>query len=210
MSFWKRAVVAAKSIVSTPTKIIKTCILEDIDKSGEKRKSSTTPAVTIVAAWIKAETGVGPSIASGSQVWKPNWADLAITPRVINKRAGKREEVSKNKKDELKNKEEETPLFKKLENKKLRSKDPKIWTIWAEPNIKKQSPNLLTTIALTAALLAAVRSVQKLINKNEHKPTPSHPMNNWIKLPEETRTSIKKVNKDKKQKNRGKAGSPRI
>ena len=27
-----------------------------------------TPAVTIVAAWISAETGVGPSIASGSQV----------------------------------------------------------------------------------------------------------------------------------------------
>jgi len=30
-----------------------------------------TPAVTIVAAWIKAETGVGPSIASGSQTWSP-------------------------------------------------------------------------------------------------------------------------------------------
>ena len=26
-----------------------------------------TPAVTMVAAWIRAETGVGPSIASGSQ-----------------------------------------------------------------------------------------------------------------------------------------------
>lgn len=26
-----------------------------------------TPAVTIVAAWIRAETGVGPSIASGNQ-----------------------------------------------------------------------------------------------------------------------------------------------
>jgi hypothetical protein len=30
-----------------------------------------TPAVTIVAACIKADTGVGPSIASGSQVCKP-------------------------------------------------------------------------------------------------------------------------------------------
>ena len=26
-----------------------------------------TPAVTMVAAWISAETGVGPAIASGSQ-----------------------------------------------------------------------------------------------------------------------------------------------
>jgi len=36
-----------------------------------------TPAVTIVAACKRAETGVGPSIASGSQVCKNNWADFA-------------------------------------------------------------------------------------------------------------------------------------
>ena len=39
-----------------------------------------TPAVTIVAAWINAETGVGPSIASGSQVCRPSCADLPIAP----------------------------------------------------------------------------------------------------------------------------------
>ena len=31
-----------------------------------ERATIYTPAVTMVAAWIKAETGVGPSIASGS------------------------------------------------------------------------------------------------------------------------------------------------
>ena len=31
------------------------------------RATMYTPAVTIVAAWISADTGVGPSIASGSQ-----------------------------------------------------------------------------------------------------------------------------------------------
>jgi hypothetical protein len=31
------------------------------------RATMYTPAVTIVAAWISAETGVGPSMASGSQ-----------------------------------------------------------------------------------------------------------------------------------------------
>ena len=36
--------------------------------------------MTIVAAWISAETGVGPSIASGSQVWSGSWADLAKAP----------------------------------------------------------------------------------------------------------------------------------
>ena len=34
----------------------------------------------MVAAWISAETGVGPSIASGSQVWSGIWADLATAP----------------------------------------------------------------------------------------------------------------------------------
>ena len=35
---------------------------------------------TLVAAWISAETGVGPSIASGSQVWSGTWADFANAP----------------------------------------------------------------------------------------------------------------------------------
>ena len=33
-----------------------------------------------MAAWIKAETGVGPSIASGNQVCKINCADFPIAP----------------------------------------------------------------------------------------------------------------------------------
>ena len=39
-----------------------------------------TPAVTMVAAWMSAETGVGPSMASGSQVWSGTCADLPIAP----------------------------------------------------------------------------------------------------------------------------------
>ncbi len=35
------------------------------------------PAATIVAAWISAETGVGPAIASGSQPESGNCADFA-------------------------------------------------------------------------------------------------------------------------------------
>ena len=33
-----------------------------------------------MAAWIRAETGVGPSIASGSQVCSGIWADFATAP----------------------------------------------------------------------------------------------------------------------------------
>ncbi len=39
--------------------------------------------MTIVAAWIRADTGVGPSIASGSQTWSGNWALLPIAPAKI-------------------------------------------------------------------------------------------------------------------------------
>ncbi len=34
----------------------------------------------MVAAWIRALTGVGPSIASGSQTWSGNWALLPTAP----------------------------------------------------------------------------------------------------------------------------------
>ena len=45
------------------------------------RTIRNTPAVTIVAAWISAETGVGPSIASGSQKYSGSWALLPTAPR---------------------------------------------------------------------------------------------------------------------------------
>src|SRR2546422_10912680 len=35
----------------------------------------------MVAAWISAETGVGPCIASGSQIYRGIWADLPVQPR---------------------------------------------------------------------------------------------------------------------------------
>ena len=44
------------------------------------RLTRNTPAVTMVAAWISADTGVGPSIASGNQTCRPICADLPIAP----------------------------------------------------------------------------------------------------------------------------------
>ncbi len=55
--------------------------------SGWQRAIRYTPAVTIVAAWISAETGVGPSIASGSQVCSGSCADLANAPTRIIRQA---------------------------------------------------------------------------------------------------------------------------
>ena len=50
---------AAKKAVSAPTQVIRISGVDPYSKIGEDRKSKYTPAVTIVAAWIRAETGVG-------------------------------------------------------------------------------------------------------------------------------------------------------
>ena len=44
----------------------------------------------MVAACIKAETGVGPSIASGSQTWRGSWADFPTAPQNTQRRAAPR------------------------------------------------------------------------------------------------------------------------
>ena len=44
------------------------------------RDTMKMPAVTMVAAWIRAEIGVGPSIESGSQTCSGNCALLPIAP----------------------------------------------------------------------------------------------------------------------------------
>src|SRR5674476_427251 len=52
----------------------------DRTKIGKRRARTNVPAATIVAAWISADAGVGPSIASGSQSWNGNCADLPAIP----------------------------------------------------------------------------------------------------------------------------------
>jgi len=68
MSFWNKPVVEAKKAVVAPTKIMKFSAKGENSNKKEHRVIKKTPAVTIVAACINAETGVGPSIASGNQV----------------------------------------------------------------------------------------------------------------------------------------------
>src|SRR5277367_3078544 len=55
--------------------------------NGNTRAIRKTPAATIVAAWINALTGVGPSIASGNQTCSGNCADLPIAPQKISRPA---------------------------------------------------------------------------------------------------------------------------
>ena len=61
-------------------KVTKPSAMGASSNSGDSRATMNTPAVTMVAAWIRAETGVGPSMASGNQVCSRNCADLPMAP----------------------------------------------------------------------------------------------------------------------------------
>src|SRR5918993_3615389 len=82
MSFWATAIVAANKAVITPTHAMSVgSHSPDAASTGLTRTMRKTPAVTMVAAWMSAETGVGPSIASGSQKYSGSCADLPTAPR---------------------------------------------------------------------------------------------------------------------------------
>ena len=60
-------IVAAKNAVAHPMMATTISACGARLKMTFERATMYTPAVTMVAAWMSAETGVGPSIASGSQ-----------------------------------------------------------------------------------------------------------------------------------------------
>lgn len=78
ISFWVRAQVAVNRVVSAPKQrvMVRAVWLSCI--SGWRRMSRKMPATTIVLECRRADTGVGPSMAEGSQGCRPNWADLPV------------------------------------------------------------------------------------------------------------------------------------
>src|SRR4051794_35987099 len=80
MSVWVSAIDAASRAVKMPIAAMMTMTPGAWAKIGLARATRYTPALTIVAAWMSADTGVGPSIASGSQTCSGNWADLPTAP----------------------------------------------------------------------------------------------------------------------------------
>jgi len=75
------------------------------------------------------------------------------------------------------------------------------------PISKKKSLILLKENALKAAFSVPTLATQKLINKKDVRPISSHPKNNIIKLPEETKISILITKDAKKRRNRSTKGS---
>ena len=121
-------------------------------KSGCRRTIRYTPAVTIVAAWISDETGVGPSIASGSHVCSGTWADLAKAPTRNSRQPATRSGESV------------------LKTCGAAWKVPRNVTVWVWRKMKKvpstspTSPSTLITNALMPAPVAVVRRYQKEIS----------------------------------------------
>lgn len=68
------------SAVMAPITSTTDSAVSDSSNSGDMRATMKIPAVTMVAAWISAEIGVGPSIESGSHTCSGNCADLPIAP----------------------------------------------------------------------------------------------------------------------------------
>src|SRR6185312_8218849 len=69
-----------KNAVVAPMTSTKESAASEYSKSGDMRATMKIPAVTIVAAWMSAEIGVGPSIESGNQTCRGTCADLPIAP----------------------------------------------------------------------------------------------------------------------------------
>src|SRR5262249_20897199 len=79
------------SLLTTPSNPMKNAVVapmtstndnavSECSNSGDIRATMKIPAVTIVAAWMSAEIGVGPSIESGSQTCNGTCADLPMAP----------------------------------------------------------------------------------------------------------------------------------
>ena len=71
---------AMKNAVMPPITITNDSAASESSNRGDIRATMKMPAVTMVAAWISAEMGVGPSIESGSQTCSGNCALLPIAP----------------------------------------------------------------------------------------------------------------------------------
>ena len=116
--------------------------------------------MTIVAAWISAETGVGPSIASSSQDCSGTWADL---PQAASR---------KSRPSTCSVVSEASPA---AADTSAYAKEPNVAKTSIAPSARPMSPTRLTTKAFLAATAAEFLCCQKPISRYDARPTPSQP-----------------------------------
>ncbi len=149
MSVWVIAIEAARIAVKTPIAATTSIAWGAEAKMGEARATRYTPALTIVAAWMSADTGVGPSMASGSQTWSGNWALLPTAPAKM-RRAMTTTLTAR----------PEPPSTMSWIDARM-SRVPVVTKIAMMPRANPTSPTLLTMNAFFAARAALRRRYQK-------------------------------------------------
>lgn len=160
MSSFAQPTIAPKSSVTAPTTVTASCASGAALKMAPERTIRYTPMVTMVAAWMRAETGVGPSIASPSQDCSGTCADLpqaaSSSIRAI--------AVSL-----------PSPAPDTEPRTGPKAKVPKVVNISMMAIERPMSPTRLTRKAFFAAVAALGLCCQKPMRRYEARPTPSQP-----------------------------------
>src|SRR5213595_717487 len=180
MSFCTRPIEAANIAVVAPMKVTKVCAVGASSNNGDRRATMYTPAVTMVAAWMSAETGVGPSIASGNHVWSESWADLPHAP--MNRSSAMPVAVA--------GASVSAPL-----NTAPYSSVPSTVQSHMTPRPKPKSPTRFTMNAFFPAWVAAGRVYQNPISRYEQSPTASQKTYRSRKSPAMTSIVIENTNR---------------
>src|SRR3990172_5989141 len=153
-----------------------------------------TPAFTIVAAWMRALTGVGPSMASGSQKCSGNCADFPTAPP---KRSRARRPRSSGVTLPA------SPSAGISSRIFSNSNVPKIAKMAITPTRNSRSPMRVTMKAFLAALAASGLWYQKPMRRYEQRPMISQKMRSCRKLSALTVPSIPVTKSAISAKNRG-------
>src|SRR5262249_4395381 len=143
------------------------------------------PAATIVAAWISADTGVGPAIASGSHVYRGNWADLPIVPPNMSKAAAV-----------IRSTDTCPPATVSLITWMFEVVIPVAYTRAKMPNMNGTQPTRERMNPLIAADELRGSSYQRRLHRYEQTPMISHPTSSSNRFDARTTTSIAPVNID--------------
>src|ERR1035437_4528274 len=163
MSFCTSAMVAANMDVNPPMYAM-TCMAScDMENIAYNLATMNTPAATMVAACMSAETGVRPSMASGSHTCSGNWADFPTAPQ--NKSSAIMVIMPGSMAPDWTN--AITFMKSNVPDQKVKS---------SMPRRKPKSPTLFTIKAFFAASEASGFVYQKPIKRYEHTPTNSQNM----------------------------------
>src|SRR3954447_19132801 len=161
MSSLAQPITAPNNNVTAPTMTTPSRAWGARSNTGPDRTIRYTPAVTMVAAWISALTGVGPSMASPSQDCSGTWALLPQAPSSSSRPTAVR-----------------TPevIWGTAVNTVLKVTEPRLANSTINAMAKPMSPTRLTTNAFFAAVAALGLCDQKPMRRYDARPTPSQPI----------------------------------